>query len=454
MSKPFCPFPKDFTWGAATAAYQVEGAAAEDGRAPSVWDTFVRRPGAIAMDQTGDRGVDHYHLYKDDVALIRRLGIKAYRFSASWSRVVPSGRGSINEKGLDFYERLVDELLSAGIQPWLTLFHWDLPQWAEDQYRGWESKQCAGDFADYAALICKRVGDRLSGVFTINEFFCFLDKAYTRSGEVFAPGKVVTKKVLNQTRHHAVYGHGLAAQAVRTACKAPVGIAENIPNIVPVMETPQDIAAAREALREISGMFLTPIMEGKYHPAYLEKEKADGPVFTEAEMKVINTPLDFLGINLYAPTYIRHDPSVPRGWSEIPCDENYPKMHMPWLNIGPSIMYWGPRICSELWNPRAIFITENGCAYPDRPNEKNEIDDVGRVMFLQNHLVHLQRAAAEGIPVKGYFLWSLLDNFEWAFGYTKRFGICYVNYETLQRIPKLSAKFYSQVIKSNAVGGW
>ena len=223
MSKPFCPFPNNFTWGVATAAYQVEGATAEDGRTPSVWDTFIRRPGAIAMDQTGDRGVDHYHLYKDDVALIRRLGIKAYRFSASWSRVVPSGRGSINEKGLDFYERLVDELLSADIQPWLTLFHWDLPQWAEDQYRGWESKQCAGDFADYAALICKRLGDRLSGVFTINEFFCFLDKAYGGCGEVFAPGKVATRKVLNQARHHAVYGHGLGGTGGSRRMQGPGG---------------------------------------------------------------------------------------------------------------------------------------------------------------------------------------------------------------------------------------
>src|SRR5579872_6141188 len=365
MSKVFCPFPEDFTWGVATAAYQVEGAAAEDGRTPSVWDTFSHRPGAVVMNQNGDRAVDQYHLYKEDVALIKRLGIKAYRFSTSWSRVVPSGRGSINEKGLDYYERLVDELLDAGVQPWLTLFHWDLPQWAEDQYRGWESKQCASDFADYAGVICKRLGDRLSGVFTINEFFCFLDKGYTHTGEVFAPGKVVTKKVLNQARHHAVYGHGLAAQAVRANCKVRVGLAENLPNVVPVMETKEDIGAAREALRELTGMFLTPIFEGKYHPAYLEKEKADAPVFTDAEMKAINTPLDFLGINLYAPTYVRHDPSAPRGWVEVSCGEGYPKMHMPWLNIGPSILYWGPRLCAENWNPREIYITENGCAYPD-----------------------------------------------------------------------------------------
>lgn len=454
MSKIFCPFPKDFTWGAATAAYQVEGAAAEDGRTPSVWDTFARRPGATAFEQTGDRAVDHYHLYEQDVALIARLGIRAYRFSASWSRVVPNGRGSLNQKGLDFYDRLVDELLAANVQPWMTLFHWDLPQWAEDRYRGWESRQCAEDFADYAGVICKRLGDRLSGVFTINEFFCFLDKAYTASGEIFAPGKVVARKILNQARHHAVYGHGLAAQAVRAVCKAPVGLAENIPNVVPLLETPDDISAARQALREMTGMYLTPIMEGKYHPAYLEKEKADAPVFTEQEMKVIGTPLDFIGINLYAPTYVRHDPSVARGWSEVPCGEHYPKMHMPWLNIGPSILYWGPRLCAELWSPRAIYVTENGCAYPDKPNSKNEIDDPARVMFLQNHLMHLQRAVAEGIAVKGYFLWSLLDNFEWAFGFTKRFGICYVNYQTLERIPKLSARFYSEVIRNNALGGW
>jgi beta-glucosidase len=454
MTKAYCPFPKDFTWGVATASYQVEGAVAEDGRTPSVWDTFTRRPGAIVQGQTGDRAVDHYHRYKEDVALMRRLGIKAYRFSSSWSRVVPSGRGSINQKGLDYYDRLVDELLAAKIEPWLTLFHWDLPQWAEDQYRGWESKQCALDLADYATLICKRLGDRLSGVFTTNEFFCFLDKAYTANGEIFAPGKVVSRKVLNQARHHAIYGHGLAAQAVRVVCKAPIGLAENIPNIVPALETTEDIAAAREALREISGMYLTPIMEGKYHPAYIENEKADVPVFTEAEMMVIRTPLDFIGINLYAPTYIRHDPSAPRGWREVPCDDNYPKMHMPWLNIGPSITYWGPRLCAEAWNPRAIYITENGCAYPDKPNAQNQIDDIARVMFLQNHLIHLHRAVAEGIAVKGYFLWSLLDNFEWAFGYTKRFGICYVDYQTMQRIPKLSARFYSEVIRSKAVGGW
>lgn len=453
--QPFCPFPAGFLWGVSTAAYQIEGAASEDGRGPSVWDTFTRRPGAILQDHNGDHATDHYHLYRQDVALMREIGLKAYRFSASWSRVFPDASGVPNPKGLDFYRRLTDELLAANIQPWLTLFHWDLPQWAEDKYGGWESKDCAKAFADYAAYMAEHLGDRLSGVFTINEFLCFLDKAYLPNNEVFAPGKQVSRKVFNQARHHAVYAHGLAAQAVRAASPKPlpVGLAENIPGLVPILEQPEHIAAAREALRELSGMYLTPILEGRYHPAYLEGQGADAPTFTAEEMAVINTPLDFVGLNLYAPTYVRHDPDAPRGWSVLPTGDGYPRMDMPWLTVGPAILYWGPRLVSETWNVPAIYITENGCANPDRPTEDNEIWDTARVMYLQEYLIHLHRAVAEGYPVKGYFQWSLMDNFEWACGYTKRFGLFYVNYETLERTPKLSARFYAGVIAKNALGG-
>jgi beta-glucosidase len=202
----------------------------------------------------------------------------------------------------------------------------------------------------------------------------------------------------------------------------------------------------------MTGMYLTPIMEGAYHPSYLKEQGEDAPTFTDADMKAIASPLDFVGINLYSPTYVRRDLNSPKGWSVLPCDEAYPKMHMPWLNIGPAILYWGPRLVSDLWKVPAVYITENGCAYPDRLNEKNEVIDLGRVMYLREHLINAHRAVAEGYPLKGYFLWSLMDNFEWAFGYTKRFGICYVNYETLERIPKLSAKFYSEVIRRNAIG--
>ena len=454
--KPFCQFPDDFLWGVATAAFQVEGASREDGRGDSVWDVACRRPGAIAHGHTGERACDHYHLYKQDVALMKRLGVQAYRFSVAWPRIFPNGPESINPRGVDFYKRLVDELLSAGIQPWMTLFHWDLPQWCEDRYRGWESIDCARHFADYATVMAKAVGDRVAGVFTINEFACFLDYAYGRKEETFAPAKKASAKVLNQARHHAVYGHGLAAQAFRAACikPPPVGVAENALPAVPAYESDEHVAAARAAFREMTGMFLTPIFEGRYHPAYIEDASADAPIFTDEQMRVISTPLDFLGLNLYTPLVVVADPSAPRGWRWIEHHDDHPRMGMPWLNIGPSVVYWTPRFASELWGPKAIYITENGCATPDEPDARGQVPDIGRIMYLEQHLIHAHRAAAEGYPLKGYFLWSLMDNFEWAHGYTKRFGIVHVNYETMQRTPKLSAEFYAGVIRRNALGGW
>lgn len=457
MSKLFCQFPDQFLWGAATAAYQVEGAAREDGRGPSVWDVLSHKPGAIVYDQNGDVSTDHYHRFKQDIALMKDLGLRAYRFSASWSRIFPNDSKTMNPKGLDFYKRLVDALRDANIQPWMTLFHWDLPQWCEDQFRGWESIECSKVFADYASLMARQFGDRVTGFMTINEFGCYLGAGYCAdtNPEPFAPAKATTRKVLNQAQHHAVYGHGLAVQAIRANSPkpVPVGLAENIPNVVPLLEAPEHVSATKEALREMTGMFLTPILEGKYHPAYLEKEGANAPVFTEDQMKVIASPIDFVGLNLYAPIYIRHDPRAPHGWAHVPCDENYPKMHMPWLNIGPAILYWGPRLVSEIWKVPSIYITENGCANPDKPTRNGEILDSARMMYLQQHLIHLHRAAAEGYPIKGYFLWSLLDNFEWTSGYTKRFGLHYVNYQTLERTLKLSGEFYKQVIRRNAVGG-
>lgn len=458
MPSPFCPFPPKFLWGVATSSYQVEGAADVDGRGASVWDTFCRRPGAIAGGHTGERGCDHFHLYRDDVALMKSIGVRAYRFSVAWPRIFPADGKTVNPRGLDFYSRLVDELLAVDIEPWMTLFHWDLPQWCEDRHRGWESADCAADFAHYAGVVAGHLGDRVKGIFTINEFACFIDKGYTANDDAGAPGKVVDRRTLFQARHHAVLGHGLAAQAVRAARRPNaagplLGLAENPLSAVPVRETPEDVEAARAAFRELSGMFLTPIFEGAYHPAYLEDCGRDAPTFTEAQMRAIATPLDFLGLNLYTPYYVTADAGSKRGWRHIPCPPDHPRMHMPWLNLGPSVLYWGPRLASELWRPPAIYVTENGCANPDAPDPAGRVEDLARVMYLQQHLIHAHRATQEGYPLKGYFLWSLLDNFEWAFGYTKRFGICHVDYETMRRTPKLSASFYSDVIRRNAVGG-
>jgi beta-glucosidase len=245
----------------------------------------------------------------------------------------------------------------------------------------------------------------------------------------------------------------MAVQAMRAQRPngPALGLAENVPACVPVLETQENIDAARKCFRETS-IFLTPIMEGAYHPSYLENEGADAPKFTDDEMKIIGTPLDFVGLNLYFPIYVRHAPEKTSGWEVMPCGPEYPKMHMPWLNIGPSILYWTPRFVSELWKAPAIYVTENGCANPDRPTAANEIWDLGRMMYLQQHLIAAHRAVSAGYPLKGYFLWSLLDNFEWLWGMTKRFGMCYTNYTTLERTPKHSARFYADVIRRNAVG--
>ncbi len=444
-------FPDSFLWGCATASYQVEGAAKEDGRGPSIWDTFSHTPGHIAMDHTGDVSVDQYHRFRDDIQLMQWLGLKAYRFSVSWSRVFPEGEGEPNEKGFDYYDRLVDALLAARIQPWMTLFHWDLPQALQTKYGGWASRETSKRFGDYAAAVTRRLSDRVTRFFTINEFMCFTDSGYKCT--TFPPGIVLPEPQANQVRHHALLAHGLAVAAIRANAKRPpaVGLAENAVVTVPVIETAEHIEAARQAMRRQNAPFLTAVMEGAYMPAYLESCGKAAPVFTEADMKTIGAPLDFLGINAYSPQIVRADASTPAGFSVVPFADSHPRMHMPWLYFGPQVLYWAPRHAREIWNVNDVYITENGCAADDKLNTAKEVDDTDRLMFLRQYLIAAHRAVAEGWPLKGYFLWSLLDNFEWACGYTKRFGVTYVNYETQERIPKLSAKFYREVIARHAI---
>jgi len=443
-------FPRGFLWGTATAAYQVEGAAAEDGRRPSVWDTFSHTPGKTANGATGDVANNHYHLYEGDVQLMKALGVKAYRFSIAWPRVLPDGDGQPNPKGFDFYNRLVDELLANDIQPFATLYHWDLPQSLQVRVGGWESRETSKAFAEYAGLVAKRLSDRVKHIFTINEFGAFVELGY-RVG-IHAPGLQLPAGRFNQTRHHAVLGHGLAVQAIRAnaAANTKVGLAENMTICVPVIESKEHVGAAVRATREVNAPYMTVIQEGKYTDAYLANAGAAAPKFTPEDLTAISSPLDFVGINIYTPMYVRAD-SNPLGYATVPHPGSFPHMASPWLFIGPEALYWGPRHLANIWGTKEIYITENGCSSSDIPAGDGRVYDTDRIMYLRNYLTQLQRATSDGVPVRGYFLWSLMDNFEWADGYTNRFGIHYVDYATQKRTPKLSADFYREVIARNAV---
>ena len=443
-------FPTGFLWGTATASYQVEGAVAEDGRKPSVWDTFAHQQGKVRDNANGDVADDHYHRYKEDIQLMKALGVKAYRFSIAWPRVFPDGSGAPNPRGLDFYNRVVDELLANGIQPFATLYHWDLPQALQDRVGGWASRETSEAFGNYAGYVAERLSDRVKHFFTINEFGAFMELGYGIG--IHAPGLKLPRPQFYQARHNGVLGHGLAVQAIRAHAKpgTRVGIAENITVGVPVIENAQHIAAAEEATRQMNAQYLTVIMEGKYTEAYVARMGAEAPKITPDDLKVISSPMDFVGTNIYQPTFVRAD-SGPGGWAVVPNPPSYPHMISPWLFMGPEVLYWGPHHVHKLWNVGEIYITENGCSSSDVPAADGKVYDSDRVMFLRNYLSQLQRAVADGVPVKGYFLWSLMDNFEWADGYGNRFGLHYVDYATQRRTPKLSAEFYREVIARNAV---
>jgi beta-glucosidase len=439
-------FPPGFLWGCATAAYQIEGGANEAGRGPSIWDVFSHTPGKTHNGDTGDVADDSYHLYREDVRLLRNLGVGAYRMSISWPRIFPQGAGQPNPAGLDYYKRVLDELLANRITPYVTLFHWDLPAALKG---GWQSRDTALAFADYAGYVARQLSDRVRHFMTTNEFGCFTDLSY-RFGQ-FAPGLKLPAAQANQVRHNGILAHGLGVEAIRAnAPAAEVGLAENATVYVPVIENRENKEAARRATREGNAPFLTTLLEGKYPDSYLQREGANAPRVQPGDMKAIGSRLDFVGLNVYTPTYVRADGSA-QGYAIEQPQASYPRMASPWLTIGPECIYWAVRNVSEIWNPPAIYITENGCSADDVVTAEGRIEDTDRVMYLRNHLTHLRRAAAEGFPVKGYFLWSLMDNFEWADGYSKRFGIHYVDFKTQRRIPKLSAEWYREVIARNAV---
>ena len=429
-------FPKSFLWGSATASYQVEGAVREAGRGLSIWDTFSHASGNTQNGDTGDIADDFFHLYKKDIQLMKELGLKTFRFSVSWPRVFPSGVGTPNPQGLDFYQRLVDALLEAGIQPFCTLYHWDLPQALQDK-GGWENRDTAKAFADYAGYTAEKLSDKVKYFITLNEMRTIVENGYTLG--THAPGLKLDAKRVAQLNHFVALAHGLALRAIRAHATpgTKVGISDNIKATTPVIESRENIEAARKAMREENAMFLAAVMEGRYTDQYLKRLAANAPYFTAEEMEIIASPMDFIGINIYQPTFVRADDSE-KGYAVVPPPDSYPHMLSPWITI-------------ELWKVKEMYITENGTSSTDSLAPDGKIYDTDRVMYLRNYLTQLRRAVSEGVPVKGYFLWSILDNFEWADGYEKRFGIIYVDFATQKRIPKLSAAFYKQVIHENAV---
>jgi beta-glucosidase len=440
-------FPAGFVWGAATSAYQVEGSPLADGAGPSIWHRFSHTPGKVARDETGDLACDHYRRYREDVALMARLGLDSYRFSISWSRVLPEGRGPLNRAGMDFYSRLVDELLAREIRPNATLYHWDLPA-ALDDRGGWVNPDIAGWFADYAERVFRRLGDRVPMWATLNEPWVVVDAGYLHG--VHAPGH---RSAFEATRaaHNLLRAHGTAVQAYRAHCSGQIGIVVNLEPKVPASARSADAEAARRADAYMNRFYLDPVLRGGY-PDELAGIFGDAwPEFADDDMLLIRQPLDFVGINFYKRGVTRHDPSAwPVGASLEPQPQN------PFTILGPDWEVYPPALTDVLlwfrdrYGSTPVYITENGAAFYDPPRPVNgTIDDPLREDYLRQHLRALHAAISEGVDVRGYYAWSLLDNFEWSAGYHPRFGIVHVDFETLERTPKRSAHFYSRVIESN-----
>ncbi len=438
-------FPENFIWGAATASYQIEGAWNEDGKGESIWDRFSHTPGKIERGDSGDVACDHYHRWREDIALMKELGLHAYRFSVSWPRVLPEGRGRLNPAGLDFYARLVDGLLAAGITPFVTLYHWDLPQKLQDQ-GGWPARDITDAFCEYAELVSRRLGDRVKHWMTINEphiisFLGYLDG-------VHAPGHTSRAEML-AAAHHVLLAHGQAVPLIRANSPgAQVGIALDHYPQVPASDSPADRDAVQLNDGVLNRWFLDPLA-GKGYPADIAAHYQDALEFVQGgDLQRMAAPLDFVGINYYF-RYLVRSKEVPEAQNLPPSQHSTGEFtDMGWEVYPQGAYLLLKRLQADYAFP-AIYITENGAAYRDEIDPQGKVDDPARVSYIQRHLEQMHKAIQEGVPLRGYFVWSLLDNFEWACGYTKRFGIVYVDYENQKRIPKSSARWYRQVIHAN-----
>ncbi len=433
-------FPKDFTWGVATSSIQIEGASREDGKSESVWDVYCREKDIVADGSTPDIACDSYHRYQKDIAMMQDLGVNGYRFSMSWCRILPQGRGQVNQKGVDYYNRLIDALLDAGIQPYVTLYHWDMPQCIEDEC-GWRDRKIADIFAEYAARAAELFGDRVKHWVPFNEIHAFVDQGY---GMIYkAPGLDLGKDALPQIYHHVLLSHGKAIQAMRAVRDdLKFGCAENTHAPIPVIETPENIEAARKAWNLDIGRLFQPMALGSYPEGMtdLPHDIRDG------DMETIGQGLDFIGTNIYGGTYVEAA-DTPEGYRVVPYPEGYPSATKEtWLHITPEVAYWCIRHAAEAYNIPEIYIMENGFSTPADLDPAADLQDLDRLHFLRQYMTWMHRALEEGYPIKGYFLWSLMDSFEWISGYQSNFGIYQTNFETLERTPRLTAKWYKELI--------
>ncbi|MFN7020336.1 MAG: GH1 family beta-glucosidase [Phycisphaerales bacterium] len=444
-------FPRDFVWGAASSAYQVEGAASVGGRGSSVWDEFCKRPGAVHNNQTGSVACDHYHRFAADIGLMRTIGLQAYRFSVSWPRVLPTGTGTPNQAGLDFYDRLVDGLLAAGIEPWITLYHWDMPQ-ALYLRGGWLNRDSAEWFAQFADLVGRRLSDRVHNWMTINEPQVYIGLGHAEGKH--APGVKLSFRECLQASHHTLLAHGRGVQTLRAAGgpNLRVGWAPIGHIVCPASDSPEDVEAARAAMFTITRRdfwnntwFGDPVCLGHYPEDGLALFGHDAPAASEADMRLIRQPLDFYGVNIYTGSCVRAGREGEP--VDVPAPDGAPITTFRWL-IRPESLYWGPRFIAERYRC-PVVVTENGMSNLDFVDLDGRVQDPQRIDYTRRYLLELSRAIRDGVNVTGYFHWSIMDNFEWAEGYKERFGLIHVDYATQARTLKDSAHWYARVIASN-----
>lgn len=447
-AKRIVRFPDNFIWGAATAAYQIEGAYNEDGKGESIWDRFCRTPGKVQDGDRGDVACDHYHRYRDDIKLMKSISLNAYRFSIAWSRIFPQGKGQVNQGGLDFYERVVDELLDNGIEPFVTLYHWDLPQ-ALQRKGGWANRDTVGYFEDYAEEVSRKLGDRVHFWITHNEPWVVSFLGH-HSG-VHAPG-IKNLSTSLKVSHHLLLSHGKTVAILRDNGdeKTQVGIALNLSPVYPVSESEEDKKAAKRFDGYLNRWFLEPIYKGSYPEDMLALYGDKAPEIQAQDLGRISTKIDFMGVNYYSRTVVKADEKESfLDLSRVkPTDAEYTEMNK---EIYPPGIYEILKRIHNDYNEPVMYITENGASFPDKIDENGQISDESRIGYLKGHFLEAHRAIEDGVRLSGYFVWSLLDNFEWAYGYSQRFGLIYTEYPTQKRIIKASGWWYKRVIEKSGI---